>query len=622
MKRLVISFLAVLALAVFGAFLTTKALPPSSVPDFLQPVRAWKIPAIFGQASSAGVVGVPRVQGVPGGDSVTVTDLVADSTASSTITAACADPGTSCSAGTTLAISTAGFMSASFTISTSTNIVGTLKTECSLDGGTVWNPEQAVNQATGQRSNVFTLASGASLSVSFIGCGAQSHSRIRLSVLTSGTSTGTITARASMVREPTVQNIITSPANPAITGGYGSPLVDPLGALRVSQISGLFVEPFDGGALDTTVRWTTNLSGGTATQANGTLTLATSTTASNRVAVTSKPTFINSGGTAISFLAGIKIDATLPTNVDRFWGFATVPATPTYAAPITDGVGFELKDTVLTAAVYIAGAKTTVATLTAKTDGAYHRYMLSRRSDLYVWYIDDIDVPVASAQFVLPAVQTLPITFAAVNNTSVASAGPVFVITNTSVFENSPVNQNISDPNFPFQQASVGAKAAQGTYFLGVQQPKDTGRVSVMYTASVASTATTEVLITLTKSAGLAATSTCSSCAVTTGKKFRVQAIYVSARNSTGTVTSNVTVNLRAAVGGATTNASPLQVHTTFNLPASAASVVAPLGPIADGFEIDANAGTNTFGATITHPQWVTGTQVATFDLSIIGYEY
>ena len=43
---------------------------------------------------------------------------------------------------------------------------------------------------------------------------------------------------------------------------------------------------------------------------------------------------------------------------------------------------------------------------------------------------------------------------------------------------------------------------------------------------------------------------------------------------------------------------------------------------IADGFEIDSNSGTNTWGVTITHPQWSNGTVVATFDISIIGYEY
>ncbi len=165
-------------------------------------------------------------------------------------------------------------------------------------------------------------------------------------------------------------------------------------------------------------------------------------------------------------------------------------------------------------------------------------------------------------------------------------------------------------------------KGTQGSTGFTTQDLKDAGRTSVMLTASVASTATAETLITLTKSAGLAATTTCSSCSITTGKKFRIQAIAISARNSTGTTTSNVTVNLRGAVGGATTTASPLQQHYVVNVPASAASVLFPTLLIPDGFEIDSNSATNTYGVTITHPQFSSGTIVVTFDITIVGYEY
>jgi hypothetical protein len=57
-------------------------------------------------------------------------------------------------------------------------------------------------------------------------------------------------------------------------------------------------------------------------------------------------------------------------------------------------------------------------------------------------------------------------------------------------------------------------------------------------------------------------------------------------------------------------------------LPASTVTTLFPTTLIPDGFEIDANGATNTYGITITHPQWVTGTQVATFDLTIVGFEY
>jgi hypothetical protein len=165
-------------------------------------------------------------------------------------------------------------------------------------------------------------------------------------------------------------------------------------------------------------------------------------------------------------------------------------------------------------------------------------------------------------------------------------------------------------------------KATQGATGFTTQDLKDAGRTSVMITATVASTATAETLITLTRSVGLASTGTCSSCGITTGKRLRIQAISIAARNSTGTVASNITVNLRAAVGGATSASSPLQMHWMVALPASTVTTLFPTTLIPDGFEIDANGATNTYGITITHPQWVTGTQVATFDLTIVGFEY
>lgn len=379
-----------------------------------------------------------------------------NSSSSGTITAACADPGTACASGTFVSINTAGQFGSFVHIPSTNNIVGTLKAECSGDG-TTWNLAD-FNDGVNAKSSIKTLASGVGFDASIIGCVGQQVSRVRLSVLSSGSSTGLIQMTASLALNDTVRAQLVSPANADITGGSTSALVDPLGWLKVSMPSGLFIDPFDGSTVDVTDRWTTAVAGagGAISQANGILTLATTTTVSAKSNAVSKPTFLNSGGSALQFSANIKLDTTtLPTNVDRFWGWATVPVTPTYAAPITDGVGFELKDTTLTAAVYSAGTKTTVATLTAKTDGAWHRYRVQRRSDLYVWYIDDFDTPVASSQFVIPAVQTLPVALAMINNTSAASGSPTFQVTSVTVAENTNTNIQVSDGQFPWRQQKV-----------------------------------------------------------------------------------------------------------------------------------------------------------------------
>jgi len=165
-------------------------------------------------------------------------------------------------------------------------------------------------------------------------------------------------------------------------------------------------------------------------------------------------------------------------------------------------------------------------------------------------------------------------------------------------------------------------KGTQGSTGLSVQNLKDAGRTSIMITATVTSTATSETLITITRSQGLAATGTGTSTTITSGKKLRIQAIVASARNSTGTTAGVATIRIRGAVGGATSASSPLQYTSSVALPAAATSVLFPSTGIPDGFEIDSNSGTNTYGVTILHPQWVTGSVVATFDISIIGYEY
>lgn len=165
-------------------------------------------------------------------------------------------------------------------------------------------------------------------------------------------------------------------------------------------------------------------------------------------------------------------------------------------------------------------------------------------------------------------------------------------------------------------------KATQGSTGLSTQDLKDAGRSSIMVTKSIASTATTETLVSVDSSKALAAVSSASSNTITTGKRFRIQGIFASVRNTTGTTAGVATLRLRAAVGGATSASSPLQISTAVALPAAATAVNFPTINVPDGFEIDSNGATNTWGFTITHPQWVTGSVVATFDITMIGYEY
>jgi hypothetical protein len=168
---------------------------------------------------------------------------------------------------------------------------------------------------------------------------------------------------------------------------------------------------------------------------------------------------------------------------------------------------------------------------------------------------------------------------------------------------------------------AVLTKGTQNNVGFSTQDLKDSGRVSKMYTATVASTTAAETLITLTHSFDCAATATASSNPITSGKRFRIQSIIASARESTGSLATTVSIKLRANASGATTATSPLQLSSSVYLAASPATVLFPPISIPDGFEIDADGGAATFGITITHPQYTTG-YIVTFDISIIGYEY
>jgi ACT domain-containing protein len=408
-----------------------------------------------------------------------------------------------------------------------------------------------------------------------------------------------------------------------ITNGTNTASVSPFGSLSTSiDPTFLFLDTFDGAVIDIANRWT---SGGTvAPTQNGAVFVNPATTASATSALVSQPTFTATANSSLGIF--VQIEATIIALGNyRFWGYGTAPAgVGTAAAPIQDGIGFEI-DTlgVLRASVYASGTRTFTQTLTIPVDGLSHLYVVTINTGTSLFYRDTFAAPIALSQLV-PNTQTLPFRIVSLNSASVTGT-PTLMGTQAGVAEFAHQAQGISDGTYYWRKATVKqASTAPVTIdtALVVALSPTIGHVSTMITATVTSTATAETLITITKSIGLAATGTSSSTTVTTGKRFHIQAIVASARNSTGTTAGVATIKIRAAVAGATSTASPLQFTSSVALPAATTSVLFPNMNISGGFEIDSNSATNTYGVTVTHPQWVTGTVVATFDISIIGYEY
>jgi hypothetical protein len=360
-------------------------------------------------------------------------------------------------------VTTAGLSAVGFQLAAGT-LVGTIIPEVSFDGGTTWNATFFTDPTTGIKASsvVFSIANTATART-IVGVGGSGLTRVRVSAYTSGTAN--ITVRASLVEgNETLERFATSGT------GYTtltSPLalaqgmvgqVTSYGTLKVTtEGSELFVEPFDGTTIDTTNRWTQSLvTGGTMTQASGSLTMTTSTVASRAAALTSQNQFRAIGLGFQIFGASLQLEAVALTNNHRFWGMGTQPGSWAATTPIQDGVGFEQDTTgAMNAVTYNAGTRTIAAVLTRPTDGLNHRYAMYVRADLVFWYVDTLEVPVASASWPPLGQQNLPIRLHSINHTSPPASGPTFVVMGVGLTETSHSGVQISDGNFAWRKAAV-----------------------------------------------------------------------------------------------------------------------------------------------------------------------
>lgn len=231
----------------------------------------------------------------------------------------------------------------------------------------------------------------------------------------------------------------------------------------------LFYDAFDT-AIDTTDRWTstTGSSGVTAANTNGVMAMGTGTVSAGYSKLTSKPTFT----LPIPAWLGVSDAIALPdgaaplTNSYRYWGTGTTPGTPTVAAPVTDGYGFELgTDGKLRAVVYAGGTRTVVQDLstsgnsTQPLDAAYHRYIIYIRTDKAYWYIDGLTSAqlVATSNFQSSQVQMLPRLFLCVGNTTPPVSNTQIQCTGATAWDTGKNNMQISDGLLPWRKVTVKA---------------------------------------------------------------------------------------------------------------------------------------------------------------------
>lgn len=233
------------------------------------------------------------------------------------------------------------------------------------------------------------------------------------------------------------------------------------GHLRITpEPMALFNETFD--TLDTTARWTTKLATGTAAVSNGALALSSSTTASAYGGVFTQPTFAPNG---LNFLVAGQtqtIPNVVQANTLRFWGWGSVQTTPTVAAPIVNGVGFELDGAgVLYAVVYqngVRGTGTNVVTIgSVLTNNVPFLTAIARRADSVDFYVNNQLVPVASIAIPQLFVATLPYQMICINGAVAPAAAAQLNVLAFGIGDTGINSQSIGDGVFPWRKATVKA---------------------------------------------------------------------------------------------------------------------------------------------------------------------
>jgi hypothetical protein len=229
------------------------------------------------------------------------------------------------------------------------------------------------------------------------------------------------------------------------------------GYLRTTnEPSSWFTEPFD--TLDTTNRWTTKLATGTAAVASGVLAISSSTTASAYGGLSTQPTFTPNGLNFVALGCTLIIPTWTQANTKRFWGWGSVPVTPTTAIPVSNGCGFEIDDAGnFLAVVYETNVRTQTININTKKvpDGQPFYTAIARRADRIDYYVNDTLTPAATILIPTLDVSTLPAYLIAVNAASAPAAAATMQVTAFGIADTGQNAQSIKDPTNPFWAAAV-----------------------------------------------------------------------------------------------------------------------------------------------------------------------
>lgn len=305
------------------------------------------------------------------------------------------------------------------------------------------------------------------------------------------------------------------------------------GNLRTTdEPSALFSDSFE--ALDTTNRWTSKTSTGTATVATGNLVCASSTTASAYGGLATQPSFAPQG---INFLVGgVVVIVTTPTiaNSVRCWGFGTLPTTPSTSVPVTDGVFFLLDGTGhLFGKIFASGVEVGSVDLAAfnPVAGVPQAYAVQYRADLSTFYINQAAIPVGAIPIVAPAAEAMPFFAISIAGATPPAVSATMICRAVGVSDTGKNGNTIRDGVFPWRSATVTAAGA----LLQRDYEKNIATYSASTNVAAAAAATDIVTITGSATKSIFVTQVIVSGVQTTAGLQDVQLILRSTADTLGT---------------------------------------------------------------------------------------
>lgn len=247
------------------------------------------------------------------------------------------------------------------------------------------------------------------------------------------------------------------------------------GTLPVANVgTRVFYDAFET-SFDTTVNWAAPVSAGGGigeAWSAGQVTLGTGTTANGYASIVTQHAFAPVPPGHLEIVKAVKLPTTLPANTEAFWGIGTAALTPTAAAPVQEGCGFEIQAASTSAlekmyAVCFAGStRNVIQDLSVATgngaqprDGLTHTYYIFFRGDFYYFAIDQLSnvVAIQRTGTMGPNINTQPVLVEAVAGTSNPVSSLTITVAAVWVGDTGRNGVQVCDSAHPWQCQAINA---------------------------------------------------------------------------------------------------------------------------------------------------------------------